>query len=75
MASASRGETEAHRDLKRRAVLWALANGFSACATEVSLPRSRFRADVDVHAGQTFPFAINMDKAVVFDPKTEARIS
>lgn len=35
----------------------------------------RFRADVDVHAGQVFPFAINMEKAVAFDPKTEARIS
>ena len=35
----------------------------------------RFRADVDVHAGQSFPFAINMDKAVAFDPETELRIS
>jgi multiple sugar transport system ATP-binding protein len=35
----------------------------------------RFRADVDVHPGQTFPFAINMEKAVAFDPKTEQRIS
>ena len=35
----------------------------------------RFRADVDVRPGQTFPFAINMEKAVAFDPKTEMRIS
>jgi multiple sugar transport system ATP-binding protein len=35
----------------------------------------RFRADVDVHPGQTFPFAINMEKAVAFDPKTELRLS
>ena len=35
----------------------------------------RFRADVEVTAGQTFPFAINMEKAVAFDPKTEMRIS
>ena len=35
----------------------------------------RFRADVDVDAGQVFPFAINMEKAVAFDPETEARIS
>ncbi len=34
----------------------------------------RFRADVDVHAGQIFPFAINMEKAVAFDPKSEKRI-
>ena len=34
----------------------------------------RFRADVDVKAGDTFPFAINMEKAVAFDPKTEERI-
>lgn len=44
--AAKRGETEAHRDLKHRATVWALANGFSACATEVRLPRSRYRADV-----------------------------
>jgi len=35
----------------------------------------RFRADADVRAGQTFPFAVNMDKAVAFDPDTEARIA
>ena len=34
----------------------------------------RFRADVEVHQGERFPFAINMEKAVAFDPKTEARI-
>ena len=39
--------------------------------TEVT---GRFRADVDVRAGQTFPFAINMEKAVAFDPRTERRI-
>lgn len=41
-----RGETAAHLRLKRFAVLWAQANGYSACATEVSLPRCRYRADV-----------------------------
>jgi multiple sugar transport system ATP-binding protein len=35
----------------------------------------RFRADVDVRPGQVFPFAINMEKAVAFDPKTELRIA
>ncbi|MFN2508513.1 MAG: hypothetical protein ABR589_07040 [Chthoniobacterales bacterium] len=40
------GETEAHRRLKRLAVLWAQAQGYSACAVEVSLPRCGYRADV-----------------------------
>lgn len=41
-----RGETEAHRRLKRLAVIWAQAQGYSACAVEVSLPKCRYRADV-----------------------------
>jgi hypothetical protein len=44
--SPRRGETEAHRRLKRGAVLWAQAQGYSACAVEVSLPQCRYRADV-----------------------------
>jgi len=40
------GETEAHIHLKRLAVLWAQAQGYSACAMEVTLPRCRYRADV-----------------------------
>ncbi|MBA3385443.1 MAG: hypothetical protein H0T95_02270 [Chthoniobacterales bacterium] len=44
--SAKRGETEAHRRLKRLALLWAQAHGYSACAVEVSLPQCRYRADV-----------------------------
>jgi multiple sugar transport system ATP-binding protein len=35
----------------------------------------RFRADVEVKAGQRFRFAVNMEKAVAFDPATEKRIS
>ncbi|MCX2720995.1 ABC transporter ATP-binding protein [Roseibium salinum] len=35
----------------------------------------RFRADVSVRAGDVFPFAFNMEKAVAFDPKTENRIA
>ena len=35
---------------------------------------ARFRADVPVKAGDRFPFAVNMDKAVAFDPKSETRI-
>jgi len=41
-----RGETDSHVRLKRLALLWAQANGYSACAAEVSLPRCRYRADV-----------------------------
>jgi hypothetical protein len=41
-----RGETEEHARLKRLAFLWAQAQGYSACAMEVSLPRCRYRADV-----------------------------
>lgn len=44
--AARSGETEAHRRLKRLAVLWAQAQGYAACAVEVTLPRCRYRADV-----------------------------
>jgi hypothetical protein len=44
--NAPRGETAAHQRLKRLALLWAQANGYSACAVEVTLPQCRFRADV-----------------------------
>jgi len=44
--AARRGETDAHRGLKRLAVLWAQAQGYTACAVEVSLPQCRYRADV-----------------------------
>jgi len=42
----ARGETAAHQRLKRATLLWAQAHGFTACATEVTLPRCRYRADV-----------------------------
>jgi len=35
---------------------------------------SRMRADASVRSGQVFEFAVNMEKAVAFDPKTEERI-
>ncbi|MDP3960618.1 MAG: sn-glycerol-3-phosphate ABC transporter ATP-binding protein UgpC [Pseudorhodobacter sp.] len=35
---------------------------------------ARMRADADVRPGQAFEFAVNMDKAVAFDPVTEQRI-
>jgi hypothetical protein len=40
------GESAAHAELKRLTVLWAQAQGYSACAVEVTLPRCRYRADV-----------------------------
>jgi hypothetical protein len=40
------GETERHARLKRLAFLWAQAQGYSACAMEVSLPKCPYRADV-----------------------------
>lgn len=39
-------ETAAHVRLKRLALLWAQAHGYSAAAFEVRLPRCRYRADV-----------------------------
>jgi hypothetical protein len=42
----ARGETERHARLKRLAFLWAQAQGYSACALEVTLPKCRYRADV-----------------------------
>jgi len=35
---------------------------------------ARMRADASVAAGQSYDFAVNMEKAVAFDPATEARI-
>ncbi len=35
---------------------------------------ARMRSDANVVSGQHFDFAINMEKAVAFDPKTEERI-
>lgn len=46
-----RSETETHLRLKRLALLWAQANGYSACAVEVSLPRTGYRADVAAYRG------------------------
>lgn len=46
------GETARHARLKRLAMVWAQAQGFSVCAIEVSLPRCRYRADVAAYRGQ-----------------------
>lgn len=42
----TRGETQAHEELKRLALTWAQANGFVVCAGEVRVPKSGYRADV-----------------------------
>ena len=47
-----RGETTRHAELKRLALLWAQAHGFSACAVEVTLPKCRYRADVVAYRWQ-----------------------
>ena len=49
----SRGETAAHNRLKRLAFVWAQAQGYSACAMEVRLPKCRYRADVAAYRPQT----------------------
>jgi multiple sugar transport system ATP-binding protein len=36
---------------------------------------ARMRADAAVHAGEVYDFAVNMERAVAFDPATEARIA
>ena len=41
-----RAETLVHARLKRLTLLWAQAQGYSACALEVNLPHCRYRADV-----------------------------
>jgi len=46
----SAGETENHRTLKRLALAWAQANGFSIGACEVRVPKSGYRADVSAYA-------------------------
>src|SRR4051812_38575044 len=45
-AGTRRGETTNHRELKRLALIWAQENGYPLAAFEVTLPNSRYRADV-----------------------------
>jgi hypothetical protein len=48
----SSGESQAHRDLKRLALVWAQSNGFRIAAAEVSLPNHRVRMDVAAYKPQ-----------------------
>ncbi|NQU11807.1 hypothetical protein HQ590_13515 [bacterium] len=48
-----RSETEAHHDLKRRALIWAQQHRYTVCATEVRLPHGRCRADVVAYRPQS----------------------
>ncbi len=50
--AARRGETAAHLELKRLALLWAQENGYPLAALEVSLPQCRYRADVAAYRPQ-----------------------
>jgi hypothetical protein len=60
-----RAETETHFRLKRLALLWAQAQGYSACALEVSLPRCRYRADVAAYR----PAANGIGSTAIFECK------
>jgi hypothetical protein len=51
-STSKRGETVAHRELKRLALLWAQENGYPIVALEVSLPQCRYRADVAAYRPQ-----------------------
>jgi len=42
----AKGETEAHRNLKRAALYWAQTQGYSVAGMEVRVPASNYRADV-----------------------------
>lgn len=59
-----RSETAAHARLKRLALVWAQAHGYSACAVEVTLPQCGFRADVAAFRRQ-----IGNDSAAIFECK------
>jgi hypothetical protein len=52
LAANRRGETASHRELKRLALIWAQENGYPLAALEVSLPNSRYRADVAAYRPQ-----------------------
>jgi hypothetical protein len=64
-----RGETAAHLELKRLAVIWAQDNGYPITALEVSLPQCRYRADVAAYRPQRDG---TLGHTVVFECKQSA---
>ena len=50
--TSAKSENQGHAWLKWLAFLWAQAQGFSACAMEVSLPKCSYRADVAAYRSQ-----------------------
>src|SRR5947207_13690462 len=60
-----RGETARHLRLKRLALIWAQAHGYSACALEVSLTRCRYRADVAAYRDLQCTAVFECKQAVV----------
>jgi hypothetical protein len=63
--TSANGETAQHARLKRLAFLWAQAQGFSACAMEVSLPKCRYRADLAAYR----PHPSQIGSTAVFECK------
>ena len=59
------GESAAHNELKRAAFLWAQGQGYAACAMEVRLPQSRYRADVAAYR----PAKIGFGSTAIFECK------
>lgn len=51
------GESAAHLELKRLALIWAQANGYPVAAREVSLPNLRFRLDAAAYRPATLKVA------------------
>lgn len=49
------GESTAHFNLKRAALLWAQKNGFTAVAWEIRVPQSPYRADVAAYRAASSP--------------------
>jgi len=72
--SRTAGETEAHRDLKRRALLWAQASGFRIAAAEVSLPNHRVRMDVAAYRPERARAASRGDAKSVARQKWNAAV-
>jgi len=69
VAPSKKGETAAHRELKRLALRWAQVNGFRVAAVEVSLPNHRVRMDVAAYRPDRFRVAACAGKRLVWKPR------